>query len=104
MSLPFGLLILILLPEEHGKRKPEAGQEGASFKIIAELEDLRGRGGVVDVDLARSRIDDPNLANFGAEVILDLLIHLVRRVGRTDDFDREIRNDFPCLGSRYTAS
>src|SRR5271157_4294967 len=99
-----GYSVLVSLQKQILQSEPEAGEHRAAFEIISDLENSYAGRGVVQVNLAGTRINDPDLTYARAKVILDLLGHLFRSVGQADDLDREIGNDFPGLGSRNAAS
>src|SRR5271157_1375300 len=96
--------VLGSLQKQFLQSEPEAGENGATVEIISDLENPYVGRGVVQVNLAGTRINDPDLTYARAKVILDLLGHLFRSVGQAEDLDREIGNDFPGLGSRNAAS
>src|SRR5208337_5245825 len=99
-----GYSVLGSLQKQILQCEPEAGKHGAAVEIISDLENSYAGRGVVQVNFAGTRINDPDLTYARAKVILDLLGHLFRGVGQADDFDREIGNDFPGLGSWNAAS
>src|SRR5208337_873334 len=99
-----GYSVLGSLQKQILQCEPEAGKHGAAVEIVSDLENSYAGRGVVQVNFAGTRINDPDLTYARAKVILDLLGHLFRGVGQADDLDREIGNDFPGLGSRNAAS
>src|SRR5207302_7018566 len=81
--------------EERGDRQPEAGDDIAAVEVVADLEDANGGRRVVDVDLARVRIDHPDELDAGAEVFLQLGQDLLPGVRRADDLHGEFGDDVP---------
>jgi hypothetical protein len=92
------LSVLGSLPKQILQSESEAGEHRATLEIIADLENPYTGRRVINVNLAGTGINDPDLVYARAKVLLDFLGHLIRGVSLADDLDREIGNDFPGLG------
>src|SRR5271165_6187362 len=97
-----GTSVAGFLPEEHGEGETKAGDQRIARQRVTYLKNLYLRRRFVDLDLARHRIDDPDLPGPRVEVFLDLARHLVGRVALADHLDGQvgITSQASVLGTR----
>ena len=78
------------------QREPESGERPRRRRARSVTrDDPDRRGPIVDIDPGGGRIDDPDQPDPGLEILDDLLLDLVGRIGRADHLDHEVGHDLP---------
>jgi hypothetical protein len=83
--------------KQYRQRDVEPRDDAFAFKLVTELKYAHPRRRVVDVDLASTRIDDPDLLYARLKILLDLSGNCVGRIGFADDLDGLVRYLVPGL-------